>query len=181
MKIKIILLRNFGKIFFKDHNWVISQSFSFPLMLFQDKVYVGGKGLSNSNGQVIDFVFQNTDTNNLTLIEIKTPKSRLIGGEYRNNVYSVSNELSGAVNQLLHYKDKCIKDYYSVSHNSNKYYNLYNPKCLLIIGSINALSDEEKVSFELFRNELKSIEILTFDEIFKKIALLLTLTIVDSV
>ncbi|AUS27806.1 MULTISPECIES: Shedu immune nuclease family protein [Paenibacillus] len=170
----------FWQNFLSEHSWVISQAFSLPLILFKDKVYMGGKGLDNTNGQIIDFVYKNDYTNNLTLIEIKTPITKLIGSKYRN-VYSLSNELSGAVNQLLSYKDRILKDYYSTRHNTSEIFSLYNPKCLLIIGLIESLNQEERVSFELFRNELKSVEIITFDEIFKKVDYLLKLSIVDSV
>ncbi|RFT99006.1 DUF4263 domain-containing protein [Paenibacillus jamilae] len=170
----------FWQNFLSEHSWVISQAFSLPLILFKDKVYMGGKGLDNTKGQIIDFVYKNDYTNNLTLIEIKTPITKLIGSKYRN-VYSLSNELSGAVNQLLSYKDRILKDYYSTRHNTSEIFSLYNPKCLLIIGLIESLNQEERVSFELFRNELKSVEIITFDEIFKKVDYLLKLSIVDSV
>ncbi len=53
----------------------------------------------------------------------------------------------------------------------------FNPKCVLIAGNgAEQLSDEKRRhSFELFRAGLKDIEIVTYDEIFRKIEVLATL------
>ena len=52
------MTRHFGKIFqrkFLDY----FQIFSYSAVLFQDKAYVGGKGIDNKGGNVIDFIYQN--------------------------------------------------------------------------------------------------------------------------
>ena len=43
------------------------------------------------------------------------------------------------------------------------------PKSYLIIGNTESLTTPQKKSFNLFRNELRNIEILTFDEIYNKL------------
>jgi hypothetical protein len=155
-----------------EYSWVIGQSLSLPLIIFHDKAYVGGKDIGNKNGGVIDFIYKNKYTNNITLIEIKTPQTPLLGMKYRQ-VYSLSSELSGAVNQILVYRDLCQKNYLSLTGNTKERFEALNPKCILIIGSTESLDIEEKSTFELFRNELKSIEVITFDELFEKIKILL--------
>ncbi|MED2254385.1 Shedu immune nuclease family protein [Brevibacillus parabrevis] len=158
--------------FFIENNWVLSQCFSIPAILFQNKAYVGGKDISYKNGGVLDILYKSKMLENLALIEIKTPLTPLIGKEYRDNVFSISIELSGAINQLLHYKDNFLKEYYSIKGKSSESFQLYNPKCILLIGNTEQLNDRQKRSFELFRTELRSIEIITYDEIFEKIGLL---------
>ena len=108
------------------------------------------------------------------MIEIKTPETKLLGREYRN-VYTISSELSGAINQLLSYKDEIQKNYYTVLRDETS--QLINPKCILIIGKLNDLNMNErgKNSFEIFRRDLKDIEIVTYDELFGKIELFLNL------
>ncbi|WP_252187992.1 hypothetical protein [Bacillus sp. RIT 809] len=32
---------------FKEHAWVLSQVFASPLLIFDEKAYIGGKGLGN--------------------------------------------------------------------------------------------------------------------------------------
>jgi hypothetical protein len=83
--------------------------------------------------------------------------------------------LSGSINQLLSYKDTIQKDYYGLISNSQSKFELINPKCILICGNLkDSLKNEEhKSSFELFRKNLKDIEIITYDELFSKIEILL--------
>jgi len=51
---------------------------------------------------------------------------------------------------------------------------LIDPKCLLIVGNItDGLKEDELKSFELFRSDLKSVEIISFDELFAKVSLLI--------
>ena len=85
---------------FKENQWVLAQIFACPCTIFADKAYVGGKGISNRGGNLCDFIYQNKLSQNVALIEIKTPCTELIGGQYRGT-YSFSYELSGAVNQVL--------------------------------------------------------------------------------
>lgn len=158
--------------FFTTHNWVLSQCFALPFILFNDKAYAGGKDISNKNGSILDFIYRNKLYENVSILEIKTPSTAIIGHEYRDGVISISSELTGAINQLLHYKDRLQKEYYISQYNSNDSFQALNPKCILIIGSISSLTIREKQNFELFRSELKSIEIITYDELFEKISLL---------
>ena len=43
----------------KEYQYIISQIFSCPYTIYQDKAYVGGKCLDNSNGNVCDFIYKN--------------------------------------------------------------------------------------------------------------------------
>lgn len=51
-------------------------------------------------------------------------------------------------------------------------FDAYDPKTYLIIGNSEDLKESELESFELFRNELKNIEIITFNEIVDKLVLI---------
>lgn len=68
---------------FTNHQWILSQVFSAPCTLLQGKAYVGGKAIDNSGGNICDFLYQNELTSNVTLIEIKTPRTNLLGTIYR--------------------------------------------------------------------------------------------------
>jgi hypothetical protein len=167
--------------FLKENSWVISQVFSYPAVLFQDKAYVGGKRIDNTAGNIIDFIYQNHLTKNIALVEIKTPTQKLLGCVYRgtnqdNSVYSISTELAGAVSQILNYKDVLQKDFYRLV-SKEKDCDSFSPKGILVIGNSEAESfDKTKMkSFELFRSNSKDVEIITFNELFGKIKLLLEL------
>lgn len=158
----------------KNNSWIISQLFSSPLILLEDEAFLGGKNIQNKKGNIIDFVYQNKLNSNILLIEIKTPKTKLIGKPYRST-YQISSELSGSVNQALNYKQSLMNEFHSINYNSENKIEATNPKSILIIGKISNLNSSEKKAFELFRNELRTIQIITFDELYEKTNILLKL------
>ena len=153
---------------FKEHQWVLAQIFACPCTIFADKAYVGGKGINNSGGNLCDFIYQNSLSQNVALIEIKTPCTELIGNQYRGT-YSFSYELSGAINQVLNYRDKLTKEYYSLCHQSSEPFDVLSPKCVVIIGKMASLTPGQVAAFENFRNSLSNVLILTFDELYQRI------------
>lgn len=155
---------------FTKYSWILSQLVSKPLMLHEDKAYLGGKTIGDSSGKVVDYVYKNKLTDNIVLVEIKTPTSKLImKSEYRADVYAVDKELSGAISQCLVYKDVLQKEYYSLVRNSKNPFEVFNPKIMLIIGKLEDLNCEQIRSFELYRRELKDVEIITYDEILERL------------
>ena len=154
--------------FLTANQWLISQLFSYPATIYKDKAYVGGKTIFNSDGKVVDYLYRSDLTKNVALVEIKTPKTKLLGSVYRNNIYSISDELSGGVNQLLRYKDTLLKNWQELSNGQDII--AFNPNCILIIGNTSELNIPDKnASFELWRSTLNGIVVITFDELQKKI------------
>jgi len=96
----------------------------------------------------------------------------------RNDVYRwtdvfwIEKEFSEALSQLINQKDTYIKDFWQKSEESEEH-KILNPKCVLIIWTISSLTKEQTKAFELFRNNLKDIEVVTFDELFTKMNLIL--------
>jgi len=123
----------------------------------------------------VDFIYQNKVTSNVILVEIKTPVTHIIGKKYRDNAFSISEDCSGSINQLVNYKDELLKNFYTLRNQDEEDYRVFSPKCLLIVGCIETenLSPKELKSFELFRHELRNIDIITYDELFEKIDLLI--------
>jgi hypothetical protein len=167
----------------KEHTWVISQVFSHPVVILQQKAYVGGKAIDNSKGNVVDFLYKNKLTSNVVLIEIKTPITKLMGPKYRQNSYSISQEITGPINQVLTYKDELQKSYTSLINKDSSEYHSFNPQCLVIAGCFQSeqMNTTGKRSFELFRTDMKNVEIITFDELFEKIQLLVSLLENDNI
>ncbi len=153
---------------FAKNQWILAQIFSCPFTIFEEKAYVGGKSLGNKHGNECDFLYQNSLSQNIALIEIKTPCTALIGTKYRDT-YSLSKELSGAVNQVLNYKDKLTKGYYNFRQNDERPFQVLSPKCVVVIGKIQDLLPEQLPAFENFRNNLKDVSVITFDELYEKI------------
>jgi len=155
-----------------ENSLVLSQIFSTPVTILFSEAYVGGKGIENTGGSVIDFLFLNKLTRNTSLIEIKTPTSRLLGGEYRKGgTYSPSSDLSGAVAQLSTSRDSLIKEYDRLVNQSESHFEVFNPLCIVISGHVHneLLDDNKKRSFELYRSEHRNVQIVTYDEVFEKI------------
>lgn len=160
----------------EKYPWVISQLFSAPCVMFESKAYVGGKSISDRGGNVVDFLYQNSLTKNVALVEIKTPKTRLLGGCYRNHSFSLSRDLSGAVNQVLSYKQSLLNSVGNLQRESTSRFEAFSPRCLVIIGSLEELRNERGEmdsdmlsSFENFRNSLAGVTVVTYDELILRI------------
>ncbi|MGD7007704.1 Shedu immune nuclease family protein [Metabacillus sp. 84] len=160
---------------FTDNAWVLSQIFASPMLLFEDKAFVGGKGIGNKGGKVVDFMFKNDLSNDVALIEIKTPSTYLLSSKYRQNIYSIHSDLTGAIVQVLGYKESLQREYTALRSNSEEDFKVFNPICVVIAGKMNDLEEHKLQSFEWYRKEMKSVVILTFDELFHKVNLLLEL------
>lgn len=165
------LLEKRWQAFFKKYSWIFSQLFSFPVLIFEDEAYTGGKNLQNRGGKFADFLYKNKLTNNIAFIEIKTHNTKILDSRsYRgNDVYAISSELSGALNQVLDQRENLQHEFYALRAKSKGTFESYNPKCLIIIGSMSQLIDEQKKSFELIRSNSRDVEIITFDEVLEKI------------
>ena len=138
-----------------------------PVVVLQERAYVGGKGIDNRGGGEVDFLVRNALTHNVAFVEIKTPKTPICAGPYRTSgAFSLHKELSGGVIQVLGYRDILEKTFNQLRlENDLDDFRSYNPRCILIAGSANALQPDETRSFELFRSALSDVQIWTFDEV----------------
>lgn len=156
-----------------EHSYVLSQAFSAPIVFVGERAYVGGTNVDGTDSRFVDFLFSSETSKDALLIELKTPATKLLGSKYRG-VYRPSGELSGAIVQILDYRRQLGHDLDSINRNSQKDLRFFNPRCLVIVGNRDAeLKDEKKRrSFEVFRSGLREVEILTFDEMFRKVSAL---------
>ena len=166
---------SFWQKLLSENSFVLSQIFSTPVTILFSEAYVGGKGIENTGGSVIDFLFVNRLTRNTSLIEIKTPTSRLLGSKYRKEIYSPSYDLAGAVTQISTSRDSLLKEYDRLVNRSTSHFEVFNPLCIVISGhATNELTDDgKKKSFELYRADHRNVQIVTYDEVFEKIKTLI--------
>lgn len=156
--------------FFEANAWIISQVFSVPCALYKAQAYAGGKSLGNRGGNLPDFLYQNKLTRNLAIVEIKTPTTSLLGKQYRGESHSISEELSGAINQVLSYRQTLLNEFSSLYVNSGANFEAFSPHCVVVVGNTAQLDERTKVSsFENFRSSLNGITILTYDELLRKL------------
>ena len=167
----------FWQRFFEENAWILAQLFHSPVMFYRGKKYLGGKGIDDHGGQYADFLYQNMITDNVAIVEIKTPVKPLIGRKYRQ-VFGLSEELSGGINQLLKQKSELLNNYatlYASAAKGGFPFNANNVECVIVIGAVGALSQEEQEVFESYRNELRSVRVIGFDELLKRINNMLAL------
>jgi hypothetical protein len=152
--------------------YAFSLIFPYAVVLVAEKAYMGGKDISNTGGNTADFIVKRALTGNCLVVEIKNPKTPLLGGIYRNHVYSVSHELSGATVQTQNCIQNLIAEEFKLLSNSDNAH-ATRPRGLILAGHSAQLNDENRRrSFELYRNGLEGLEVLTFDEFFQKAKML---------
>ncbi len=135
---------------------------------FQSELNVGNTNLDGKGNKRSDFSGIHRNSNNINLVEIKTPNTPLVGREYRGT-YPLSHEVSGSVAQVLTQKNELIKNYYHKVHNSKRKFEVISPKCYLIVGSLDSISLDEKRAFEMQRDAIAShVKIITFDELYEQ-------------
>lgn len=160
--------------FFTDNPFILRLAFGPPIMVIAGQVAVGGRKLSGKGDKVTDFVVKAAASGNLSLVEIKTPAAPLLEGRpYRGELYAPSRELSGAVNQVLDQRYQLQRSISGLKDASGVWdIESYAIQGLVIAGRIPEERPQLK-SLELFRNGLKSITVLTFDELIIKLEYLL--------
>lgn len=166
--------------FFEREPWILQQAFGAPMMYISGETYLGGKkALGKGNGGVeTDYLMADESSKSFAVIEIKTPATTLVGGLYRgkakseneNEVYSMSEKLSGAIVQTQNEIEVAIRHFQSTL--GETFVNLKNvfPRGVLVIGMITGLTPAQKDSFNSFRFSNKKIDIITFDELLRRLA-----------
>ena len=162
----------FWQNLFKKNPYYLSSIAPSILQVICDQAYMGTKSINNTGSSITDFLCQQ-GLGNVCIIEIKTPKTKLVKkDDYRTEVYSPSNELVSAVVQVKEQKDKFLKNFPNTKSESLRQgiiYDAADPKCYLILGNTQNLNPEQLESFNLFRNELRTVEIITYDELLIKL------------
>lgn len=168
--------------FFDREQWVFGYGLDYRIMRqFDREMTVGGAGTSNRNKPVIDFLMNFTDYT--VLVEIKrpdTPIFRLSRGG-RSGTWEFSPEFMSAVSQILEQKVEWLAfaqtgEHYDKAGSKLLSARTRNAKSILVIGSRNEFSysanpraaDVMRDTFELFRRENRSIDIITFDELLER-------------
>lgn len=171
--------------FFEKNSWIFGYglSYVFSTNLDDKKLEQVVSGFDfNNNGKRVDGLLKTAGfINSLCFVEIKTHKTSLLKNEYRAGCWNISNEFSGAVSQIqntVYLANKKIQDSVKMKDtegyfNGEEIFN-FHPKAYLIIGKLDEFKKNEEVhydkyrSFELFRKNVTSPEIITFDELYER-------------
>ena len=162
---------------FNENPYVLSQIFSVPVIFIKDKAYVGGMNVDKQDAKFVDYLYTTESSNDALLVEIKTPCTKLIGSKYRKGVFAPSSELAGSIVQVLDYRRELARNIKSITDGTAHEIDVFNPRCIVIAGNYSEemKDDLRRKSFELYRTNSRDVEIVTYDELFKKAETLATL------
>jgi len=154
------------------HAFVLSQVFAYPIVVIGERAYVGGKTLDNRHGGLADFLAAAKATGSVLIIEIKTPVTQLLGREYRTDVFPPSEDFSGAISQVLKYQDTLAAELHSLAAGSGTQLLATQARCLVIAGhaSHELNSPAKRRSFERVRERISGVVVITYDELFGRVA-----------
>ena len=156
--------------FLNNHPFILNMAFGYPIIVVGSQASVGGRRINGTGDRIVDYLVQNRMTNNTAIVEIKKPTTRLLNKRlYRNEVYQPSSDLTGAISQVLDQKYELTRRIVHLKDDSGRFdLETYSVRCYLIIGMIPC--DKERIkAFEMFRGNLKDVEIVTFDELLEKL------------
>lgn len=168
--------------FFEHEQWVFGYGLDYRVMRqFDRETTVGGGGSDNQNKPVIDFLMSFTDYT--VLVEIKRPDTPIFrasrGG--RAGTWEFSPEFVSAISQIIEQKAEWLSfaqssEHYNKSGTEILTARTRNAKSILVIGSRDEFSRSKnprtanvmRDTFELFRRENRTIDIITFDELLER-------------
>ena len=162
--------------FFENNDWIFGYGLKYKyLKILQREAHVSDTDLSGQGAVIDDFLMTDKFTK---LVELKRPDTPLFGSDkYRNGAWQLSDELTNAVSQIL--AQKAEWELKSHGENYDESGNritqpTHDPECILIIGNLDNIdgSDKERAvklrTFELYRRNLRNIEILCYDELYER-------------
>ncbi|MFZ5823898.1 MAG: Shedu immune nuclease family protein [Bacillota bacterium] len=151
-----------------EHQFIMESLFAFPIAIVAEKAYVGGKKLDNKGANLVDYLLKNELTGNAIILEIKTPRTHLLGSEYRDGLHNPSKELTGAVLQALDYRMSFTQTSLLFKGQGSDV-EAAEPPCFVIAGHTAQLdTPAKKKSFELFRRQFGGVQVVAFDELFAR-------------
>jgi hypothetical protein len=161
----------------KKNQRIVSQLFSSPFVFIDDEFYCWGRTEKWTGGISTDFAYKNEISWSIAFIEIKTPVSELVyWSQYRKweewdecIIYAPHKDTTWWVVQLLNQKHTYLETKRTL-WSDRPWSHL---KCFLIVWVLNKLNAEQIKSFELYRSSLHNVEVVTFDELVKRLEMML--------
>lgn len=168
--------------FFEREQWVFGYGLDYRIMRqFEREMTVGRGGTDNQDKPTVDFLMSFTDYT--VLVEIKKPDTPIFkanrGG--RAGTWEFSSEFMSAVSQIIEQKAEWLSfaetaEHYNKAGTEVLKARTKNAKSILVIGSRDEFlraggpraTNIMRDTFELFRLDTRSIDIVTFDELLER-------------
>lgn len=157
--------------------------FGGPTVLVGSQVSIGDAGGSIKGRKIADYLFENSMTNNAALVEIKKPTTQLMNRTpYRDGVHGVYSEITKSVIQVLDQARRLMSHEEGTrSRTTNDSWVGTAPRCFVLAGRAGSLDTPEKRrSFELYREHLSGVRIVTYDELHEQLKVLRGFLAVDT-
>ena len=174
--------------FFEKNTWIFGYGLNYylnsPLDGEKFEQVVKGHDFSGAGKRVDALLKTHGFISALSFGEIKIHTTHLlkqVATPYRKESWQISDELSGGIAQvqrsvqisLSNIRSRTIINDKSGAPTGEQVF-MYQPKSFLVIGSLsefqseNGINEEKYSSFELFRKNISSPEIITFDELYQR-------------
>lgn len=166
--------------FFEANRWIFGHGLNY---VFLDSV--GTKLETTTTGNSFDRSGKRADAlmrtkaeiSQFVLVEVKKSDTDLLQRDrYRSGCWGVSQEVSNAVTQVQKTAHEFARDRFRENlrdewgNDTGEVVYAIEPRSFLVVGNLKELSNNpDKVTcFELFRRNIRSPEILTFDELYQR-------------
>jgi len=163
--------------FFEKNTWIFGYGLDYKfLQILQRECHVSDTDLNGKNSVITDFLLG--DNKFTVIVELKRPDTPLFDKvKNRSESWCLSSDLINAVSQILTQKAeweiKAQNEQFDENEKPIKQRTI-DPKTILIIGMSEQFNDENKTAkikaktFELYRRNMRNIEIITYDELFDR-------------
>jgi hypothetical protein len=164
--------------FFERNPWIFGHGLNY---VFLDKVTkklearTTGSTFDRPGKRADGLMLTRAEVSQYVLVEIKKNSTELLQqGTYRPGCWSVSDDVSGAVTQTQKTTFEFARDRFrddlkdEIGNSTGSIVYSIEPRSFLVVGNLMQLAgnDDKIACFELYRKNIRSPEILTFDELF---------------
>jgi hypothetical protein len=171
--------------FFEENTWIFGYGLSYQFLSALDgkklEQTVRGSDIDGPGKRVDALMKTRGRINSLCFVEIKKHSTPLLNREYRTGAWAPHAELAGGVVQMQNTVHAALENLSRMFTSRDQFGDptgevLFNiqPRSCLVIGSLSELTGEHGAndakfrSFELFRRNITSPEIITFDELLER-------------
>lgn len=164
--------------FFGKKQWIFGLGLNYRFLVTErNQANIGGHDVISGKGdrKTDTLVSTDGDLNFTILVEIKKPDTDIFDGIYRGEkVPLFSKDFYGGINQILGDTKYWELQGSKTDENrhvldKNEIYTI-SPKGILVVGKMDEFKDElhKRNMFQHFRQNYSNIEIITYDELFKR-------------
>ena len=166
---------NWWQQFFEENIFALQLLFGGPTVFVDAQVPIGEGANAVKGKKIADYLLKNALTNNAALVEIKKPGTKLMMHRpYRKGVYGVQGEIGKAITQVLDQALQLTRHEADTKRRTGDASWTSNaPRCFVVAGVTTELdTDDKKKSFDLYREHLSGVRLVTYDEVLGQLTML---------